>query len=147
MPHQKQLNLLIYYVIIYYNNIYVTLGGVKMTDLITCLSVGKGTWNEVRNVIEKENWRKVFIITNEFGKQKYQPIKDTEFIVVDARKSLKELMDAVMEGIGGKVEGTEVGLNVTSGSGKEHMAMLGAILKSGLSFRLVAVESDKLMHI
>jgi len=118
-----------------------------MTDLITCLSVGKGTWNEVRNVIEKENWRKVFIITNEFGKQKYQPIKDTEFIVVDARKSLKELMDAVMEGIGGKVEGTEVGLNVTSGSGKEHMAMLGAILKSGLSFRLVAVESDKLMHI
>jgi pyruvate-formate lyase len=118
-----------------------------MTDLITCLSVGKGTWNEVRSVIEKENWRKVFIVTNDFGKQKYAPVKDTEFIVVDARKSLKELMASVQAAIKDKVDGTEVGLNVTSGSGKEHMAILGAILKSGLSFRLVAVESDKLMHI
>ena len=118
-----------------------------MTDLITCLSVGKGTWNEVRNVIEKEKWRKVFIITNEFGKQKYAPVRDTEFIVVDARRSLTELIDAVKEGIGDKVDGTEVGLNITSGSGKEHMAILGAIIKSGLSFRLVALDSDKLMHI
>ncbi|MBT4824071.1 hypothetical protein HN695_03165 [Candidatus Woesearchaeota archaeon] len=118
-----------------------------MTDLITCLSTGKGTWNEVRNVIEKEDWRKVFIITNEFGKQKYQPIKDTEFIVVDARKSLRELMEIVSKALGDKVEGTEVGLNLTSGSGKEHMAILAAIIKAGLSFRLVAVESDKLMHI
>lgn len=120
---------------------------IKMTDLITCLSTGKGTWNEVRNVIEKEDWRKVFIITNEFGKQKYQPIKDTEFIVVDARKSLRELMEIVSKALGDKVEGTEVGLNLTSGSGKEHMAILAAIIKAGLSFRLVAVESDKLMHI
>ena len=118
-----------------------------MTDLVTCLSVGKGTWNEVRNVIEKEKWRKVFIITNEFGKQKYQPIKDTEFIVVDARRSLKELMEIIQNSLKDKVEGPEVGLNVTSGSGKEHMAILGALIQSGLSFRLVAVESDKLMHI
>lgn len=118
-----------------------------MTDLITCLSVGKGTWNEVRSVIEKEKWRKVFIITNDFGKQKYTPIKDTEFILVDARKSLKELIESIQEVIKEKVDGTEVGLNINSGSGKEHMAILGAIIKSGLSFRLVAVESDKLMHV
>lgn len=118
-----------------------------MTDLITCLSVGKGTWSEVRSVIEKENWGKVFIITNDFGKQKYQPIRETEFILIDARRSLRELIDAIKEVIKDKVDGTEVGVNLNSGSGKEHMAILGAIIESGLGFRLVALESDKLMHI
>jgi len=118
-----------------------------MTDLITCLSVGKGTWSEVRSVVEKEDWRKVFMVTNEFGKQKYMPVKDTEFILVDARRSLRELISTVKEAIKDNVEGTEVGLNITSGSGKEHMAILGAIIESGLSFRLVSIDSDKLLHI
>ena len=118
-----------------------------MTDLITCLSVGKGTWTEVRSVIEREKWRKVFIITNDFGKQKYLPIKDTEFIVIDARKSLKELVAAIKDAIKDKVEGTEVGLNLNSGSGKEHMAILAAILKNGLSFRLVTIDSDKVTEL
>lgn len=118
-----------------------------MTDLITCLSVGKGTWTEVRNIVDKQDWRKVFIITNEFGKQRYQPNKDAEFIVVDARKSLRDLVAQIRDSIKGKVDGTEVGLNITSGSGKEHMAIIAALIQNGLSFRLLSIDSDKLLEL
>jgi len=34
-----------------------------MTDLIINISTGKGTWQHASEVIKKENWSKIFIIT------------------------------------------------------------------------------------
>ena len=41
-------------------------------------------------------------------------------------------------GLSEKIVGTEVALNMISGTGKEHMALLSAVLKSGLGVRIVA---------
>jgi len=42
-----------------------------MTQLIACLSTGKGTWTTIARIISSEDWENLFLITNEFGKEKF----------------------------------------------------------------------------
>src|SRR3989344_8086029 len=112
-----------------------------MTTLIACLSTGKGTWGHVSRIIEDEKWEKVFLITNEFGKENFQQTKNTELIIIDSNKGLRELQKDIIEQLKDKVEG-EIALNIVSGTGKEHMALLSALLKLGLGIRLIALTKD-----
>jgi len=38
-----------------------------MTDLVAFLSTGKGSWAQVSSVINGEDWKKVYLLTNDFG--------------------------------------------------------------------------------
>lgn len=118
-----------------------------MTDLIAVLSSGKGTWGHVARLIQETEWDNIFLITNDFGKEKFSAEKPTEFILVDARKSMNDLITEIKNGLEGKVKGTEVALNLASGSGKEHMALLSSVMKMGLGFRLVALTGDGVKEI
>jgi len=112
-----------------------------MKTLIACLSTGKGTWGHVARLLDGD-FDKILLITNPFGEEKFTKNEKSEFIVVDSNKGYEDLIVDVKAGIAGKVEGTEVYVNLTSGSGKEHMAILSAIMKSGLGFRLIALTKE-----
>lgn len=114
-----------------------------MTDLIACLSTGKGTWGHVNRVIDSKEWRKVFLMTNDFGKEKFSSEKENvELFVVNSRQDIKTLTEEIKKHLEGQVEGTEVALNIASGDGKEHMALITGIMQLGLSFRLVALGKE-----
>ncbi|MEA3430428.1 MAG: hypothetical protein U9R08_04100 [Nanoarchaeota archaeon] len=113
-----------------------------MTNLVACLSTGKGTWGHVVRLIAEYDWKKIILITNEFGRENFKSEKNIEFVVVDSLKPVGELINDIKVGLRGKFSGTEVGLNLVSGTGKEHMALLSAVLKLGLGVRLVAVTKD-----
>lgn len=117
-----------------------------MTSLIACLSTGKGTWGHVSRLIEDGSWDKVFLITNEFGKENFQKIKNTELILIDPNKGIKDIQQEIMDQLKDKIEG-EVALNMVSGTGKEHMALLSALLKLGLGIRLMALTKDGIEEI
>ncbi|MBU0980440.1 MAG: hypothetical protein KJ709_06535 [Nanoarchaeota archaeon] len=108
-----------------------------MTELIACLSTGKGTWAEVSKLIAAEEWDNVFLITNEFGQQKFSAKAD--FILISDRMPMKQLVSTIHSQLQNKVRGTEVAINLSSGTGKEHMAILSAILKLGVGIRLVDI--------
>lgn len=118
-----------------------------MTELIACLSTGKGTWGHVSRLIQDGNWEKIFLVTNAFGKENFSPEKESEFIVIDPNKGLNDLRDDIYNQLKGKVKGTEVGLNLVSGTGKEHMALLSAVLKLGIGIRLVALTKEGIEEI
>jgi len=119
-----------------------------MTTLIACLSTGKGTWGHVARLIADEDWEKVILITNEFGKENFKiEKKDVELIVVNSMKFLPELIEDIKKQLEGKIKGTEVALNMVSGSGKEHMALLSALLKLGLGIRLIALTKEGIKEI
>jgi len=82
----------------------------------------------------------VFLVTNDFGVEKFAKTEKSEFVVVDLRKDVVSLRDDVKRGLNGKVKGFEVAVNITSGSGKEHMALLSALMKLGVGFRIVSGE-------
>lgn len=115
-----------------------------MPALIACLSSGKGTWTHLLKIMNKERWDKVILITNEFGKERFN--HPVEFIIVDFNKESNQLVDDIVKQLKDKVFG-EVAVNLSSGIGKEHMAILSAIMKSGLAFRLIDLVDDKIVDL
>ena len=118
-----------------------------MSELIACLSTGKGTWGHVGRIVQEEQWTKILLITNEYGKENFTKNDKTEFIVINANQGLKELREEIFTKLKEKVTGTEVGVNFISGSGKEHMALMSAILKLGVGIRLFALTKDGMEEI
>lgn len=116
-----------------------------MPTLIACLSTGKGTWTEVTKLIQSQPWNKVFLITNDFGKQNFT-VKNgnTELIEINSFQEIPELVNHIKKQLRGKISDFEVALNFTSGSGKEHMAILEAVMELGLNFRLVTAEKNQM---
>lgn len=113
-----------------------------MTDLIACLSSGEKSWAHVERLIKEEDWSNVFLITNDSGKKNFKTEKNVGFVVVDFQKPVFELINDIKNGLNGKITDLEVALNLVSGTGKEHMAILSALLKLGVGVRLMAVTKD-----
>jgi len=113
-----------------------------MTELIACLSTGKGTWGHVNRLIQDGKWSKIFLITNDYGKENFSKDDKTELIAINLNQGIKELRDDILNNLKDKVKGSEVGINVISGTGREHMALVAALLKLGVGFRLVALTKD-----
>ena len=102
-----------------------------MTELITCLSTGKGTWTHVLKLINSHDWENIFLITNEFGKQTFKPNEKTKFVIINENDNINSMINQIKEKISKEVIGPQVAFNMMSGSGKELMAALSAILKMG----------------
>jgi len=116
-----------------------------MTSLIACLSTGKGSWAKLSVMIRQYEWDKIFLITNDFGKEKFfvdKPDK-IELLVFDLNKSADILSSEIFSSLKDKKIGSEVAVNLSSGSGDEHMAVLSAVLKLGVGLRLVFLKEDK----
>lgn len=113
-----------------------------MTELVACLSTGKGTWGHINRVIDDIQWEKVILFTNAYGKENFNANEKTELVVVDAEQGLKELRDVMLKELQTRVKGTEVAVNFISGTGKEHMALMAAVLKMGVGVRLLALTKE-----
>ncbi|MBU2640094.1 MAG: hypothetical protein KKG75_05330 [Nanoarchaeota archaeon] len=118
-----------------------------MPTLIACLSTGKGTWGHVSRLIEDGKFKNVFLITNEFGKENFTKKENTELVIVDPNQGLKELQKDIETKLKGKIKDPEVFLNMVSGTGKEHMALLSALLKLGLGINLTALTKEGIKEI
>ena len=118
-----------------------------MNDLIACLSTGKGTWTELLRIINSENWEKIFLVTNEFGIKNFSCKKKVTFIVIDDKKTTQEITKDITKQLQNKIDGFEVAMNIVSGSGKEHMALMTALLKLGLAIRFIVLEDNKIIEL
>ena len=113
-----------------------------MTELIACLSTGKGTWGHVARLMQDQEWEKIYLITNDYGKENFNANDKTELINVNMNSGLKELRDEIKEKLSKKINGTEVAVNFISGTGKEHMALMSALLKMGIGVRFIALTKE-----
>ena len=118
-----------------------------MTSLIACLSSGKGTWAHVNEIINKEEWDKIFLITNDFGVQNFKPEKEVNYILIDSNKFLSEMIEDIKKQLQGKMNDFEVAVNIISGNGKEHMALISALMKLGLGIRLIALTPNGIKEV
>ncbi len=111
-----------------------------MTSLVACIGAGKGTWNEVARLIASESWAGIFLVTNEFGRENFGKNASgakPEFIVINDLAEPQQLVDAIKKGLAGKMMDTEVAVNMASGAGNVHMALISAMLRLGLGVRFV----------
>ena len=110
-------------------------------ELIALLSIGKGTWGQVAGLIKHNEWDKIIIIGDDFAK-KFTSEKEFEFIKVDLDKRLVDLKEEISEKLKGKINGTEVALSIASGNGKQHMALISALINLPVGIRFAALTKE-----
>lgn len=116
--------------------------------LVASLSTGKGTWGHVSRLVKDGKFEKVYFITNEFGKENFNAVENGEFIVINNRQGLEEVREEMYRALKDKFgSDTEVAVNFVSGDGKEHMALVSALLKCGVGIKLMALTKDGVKEI
>jgi len=110
-------------------------------EFVALLSSGKGTWAQVSGLIKYGEWDKIIILGGDFAKD-FKVEKNFEFIKVDLDKKLIELKDEFLQKLKGKIDGTEVALSIASGDGKEHMALISALINLPVGIRFAALTKE-----
>lgn len=115
-----------------------------MSTLIACLSTGKGTWGYVSQIIRNEKWDKIILVSNDFGKENYKPEKNVEYLILNPMQDMKGMKDMIYDNLKEKINDVEVALNIASGNGNEHMALISAILKMGIGIRFIIATNNSI---
>lgn len=115
-------------------------------ELVALLSTGKGTWGQVAGLVNQGEWDNIILIGSEFA-GKFTSDKKHDFISVDTNKALVELKQEIMSKLNGKINGTEVALSIASGEGKEHMALISALLSLPVGVRFVALTKEGIVYL
>ena len=115
-------------------------------ELVALLSTGKGTWGQVSGLMKHGEWDKIIILGDEFA-QGFSHEEKFEFIKIDLSKKIKDLKEEFSEKLKGKIGGTEVALSVASGNGKEHMALISALLSDPVGVRFVALTKNWILYL
>lgn len=110
-------------------------------ELISLLSSGKGTWAQVSGLMNYGEWDKIILLGDDFAKD-FKHDKEFEFVKVDLNKKIKDLKEEFKEKLKGKIAGTEVALSIASGDGKEHMALISALINLPVGIRFAALTKD-----
>jgi len=110
-------------------------------ELVALLSTGKGTWGQVSGLIKYGEWDNIIILGSDFA-EKFTADKKFEFIKVDLDKKLSDLKEEFSKKLKGKINGTEVSLSIASGDGKEHMALISALLNLPVGIRFAALTKE-----
>jgi len=115
-------------------------------ELIALLSTGKGSWGQVAGLINKGEWANIILIGSDFA-EKFSCDKKHEFIKINSEEKIMELRDFLKEKLKEKIKGMEVALSIASGEGKEHMALISALLSIPVGIRLVVLTQDGILDL
>jgi hypothetical protein len=97
-------------------------------ELIALLSTGKGSWGQVAGLMRKGEWQKIIVLGAAFAKEFSVNDVPFDFVEYDPDMSLMQEM--------------EVAVSIASGNGKEHMALLSALLSIPVGIRFSALTKD-----
>ena len=114
-------------------------------ELVAFIGAGQGTWGQIAGVIKHSEWDKIILIGTDFAKN-FKVEKDFEFIEIK-EKNITELKNEILKKLQGKIRGTEVALTIASGDGKEHMALISALLNLPAGIRFVALTKAGLIFL
>src|SRR3989338_9168117 len=129
--------------ILYYNNHYKSNSFYLFMELIAFLGNDKENWGQVNALINRGEWEKVILVKNK-NSDGFSSSKECESVSVNSERTLVELKKDIMEKLNGKLGELEVALSLASGSGKEHMALISALLSMPVGIRLVVFTKEGL---
>ena len=116
-------------------------------ELVALLSRGEGTWAQVAGIIKQGDWENIILIGSEFAKKfTVDENKPCSFIQINESR-LVDLKQEIADKLKGKIRGTEVALSIASGDGKEHMALISALLSLPVGVRFTALTKDGIIFL
>ena len=111
-------------------------------DLVAFLGKDIDSWKQVNALINKGEWGKIALLKNK-DSEAFPKKENTEIINIDCSRNLIDLKEDIQNKLS-KVIGKEfeIALSIASGNGKEHMALISALLSIPVGVRLVAFTKD-----
>ena len=107
-----------------------------MNNLVAFLGDDKESWGQVTGLLNNGKWDKIILLKTKEAKS-FSTNKNVESIIVDSSMSLLEMKSELMIKLKGKFSDFDVNLSIASGNGKEHMALISALLSLPVGIRLV----------
>lgn len=114
-------------------------------DLIACLFPPQSAWSHIEKLIERGEWKNIVLVADRESARRFQEKKlgkKPHIIIIDEERPAVDIIRELTASLKGNTTDFEVGLNMVSGSGKEHMCVLAAVLKLGVGIRLVALTKE-----
>jgi hypothetical protein len=109
-------------------------------ELIALLSSGKGTWGQVSGLVNRGEWDNIILLGNDFAR-KFTVEKKHEFVEIK-EGTITKMKQEILDKLKNKIKGTEVALSIASGTGKEHMALISALLSIPVGIRFTVLTTD-----
>ena len=105
------------------------------------LSSGKGSWAQVSGLVKHGEWDNIIILGDDFA-EKFTHEKKFEFVKINLNQRIGDLREEFLKKLKGKINGTEVALSIASGDGKEHMALISALINLPVGIRFAALTAE-----
>lgn len=106
-------------------------------NLVAFLGSDSENWGQITALIKRSPWDKV-VLVKDIGVKGF-PEFGAEVVQISSADPLLELKDDLIKKLKEKIgKDFEVALSIASGSGKEHMALISALLSIPVGIRLVA---------
>ena len=111
-------------------------------DLICCQGIDRENWKQISALINKGNWDKIFILKNK-NAENFEFGDNCEMVEIDSQMPLVELKREMREKLKSKIgKEFEVALSIVSGNGKEHMALISALLEMPVGIKFAAFTKN-----
>lgn len=114
-------------------------------ELVAFLGKDKENWGQVKALVSKGQWENVVIVKSKEADE--FEIENAEIIKIDSEKPLIELKEDLIDKLKPRLKDFEVALSIASGNGKEHMAILSALLTIPVGVRIVVYTKDGVQFI
>jgi hypothetical protein len=115
-------------------------------ELIAILGKGEGTWAQVSGLMNHGDWEKIILVGEDFAKN-FTHSKKFEFIKMDFNQKLVDLKESFSKKLKDKFDGMEVACSIASGTGKEHMALVSALINLPVGIRFVALTKEGIIYL
>jgi len=112
-----------------------------MTLLICVLGSGKGSWGHITRLISDGKWEKIYLVSNDWGKEKFAPTKDINWIIINNNMGFELMKETIKTAL---PNSKDVALNFISGDGKVHMACVLAMKEKYSDYKLTILTKDGL---
>jgi hypothetical protein len=113
-----------------------------LMELVIFLGEDRESWAQGQNLILKGEWDNVLVVGGDYAKDFSVEGKKFELIKCSVNGKLVELKKEFLQKLKNKIDGTEVALSIASGNGKEHMALISALLSVPAGIRFSAATKE-----
>lgn len=116
-------------------------------EFVAFIGEDKDNWGQVKALINRIDCEKAILVRNKKA-MGFPTNAKTIVITVDSDKPLLELKEDIIEKLKPQISKEfEVSISIASGNGKEHMALISALLSIPVGIRLAVYTRDGVKHI
>ena len=106
-------------------------------ELVAFLGNDRENWGQITALINRGEWERILIVKRA-SIDGFNTPPHSEIVDINTEGPLLEMKEVLLEKLKKKLKGEfEVAVSLASGNGKEHMALIGALLNIPVGVRLV----------